>query len=592
MRLLRTDRLELKSFPDRNGNTPPYAILSHCWSSNANDEVLYDDIRNGAAEGKPAYAKLAAAMDQAKGSYDWIWCDTCCIDKTSSAELSESINSMYTWYEAAAVCYAYIEDKSFKTVAELAESQWFTRGWTLQELIAPDEVIFFDRDWTRIGSKKFPAIRDMVSDRTRIDANILTGAGHLQSTSVAKRMSWAAGRKTTRPEDLAYCLMGIFNVTMPMLYGEGRTNAFHRLQEQIMKDSNDHSIFAWTVDRDAKGFEQHGLLADSPEAFANTSSIVGYNDWEDDTPFQPSNKGLRIDLRLTPAHDGTGIFFAALNCPIYSPKTGYHGFYGLLLVKLPVGINQFARVHCHELAGLDTRAQFASTVYVRQKASVLDHETVLPWHLFQPRNLSMPGDDYELMNVSYFPLHPDEVQSCAPRPVIQNSLWLAAAQASYFQIIKRAKSLSAVLFFRRKSDASEISILLGSIGDLEVGFDVMLGGNSINTNIAEIEGRMRLQPPGTTMEAGSHKVTIDALVKVDTPRKLYILDIAIDGRAEWNRRSEYMPLACRPAEYVLEAVDDFAENLQDFIAGPSVNRSRPSGAIKRGLSSMRRTGNK
>lgn len=135
MRLLSTKTLELTSFPDRNGETPRYAILSHRWSANADDEVLYADIQNGKASTKTAYdSKLAKAMEQARKAshpserFDWIWCDTCCIDKSSSAELSESINSMYAWYESAAVCYAYIDDKAFTSISELKESKWFTRG--------------------------------------------------------------------------------------------------------------------------------------------------------------------------------------------------------------------------------------------------------------------------------------------------------------------------------------------------------------------------------------------------------------------------------------------------------------------------------
>ncbi|EME43454.1 hypothetical protein DOTSEDRAFT_174297, partial [Dothistroma septosporum NZE10] len=298
MRLLSTSSLEFRNFPDRDGRTPAYAILSHTWSTIPDEEVLYHDVINGTTTTKKAFSKLDGAMRQARPRYDWIWVDTCCIDKTSSAELSEAINTMYTWYENADACFAFLQDKAFCSVGEIVESKWFSRGWTLQELIAPKEVLFYDQNWTSIGSKKSPTIFSAISERTKVGVDILLGTTPIQSVSVAQRMSWAAGRKTTRDEDMAYCLMGIFGVNMPMLYGEGGKNAFHRLQESIMKDSNDHTIFTWTSHPDAKMGPYHGLLADDPHVFANAGNFVGYNDWEDAEPFQPSNRGLRINFHL------------------------------------------------------------------------------------------------------------------------------------------------------------------------------------------------------------------------------------------------------------------------------------------------------
>ena len=183
---------------------------------------------------------------------EYAWVDTCCIDKSSSAELSEAINSMFQWYQAAEICYAYLSDLPPDSRSSLdtrvPECKWFTRGWCLQELIAPQEVIFLDSCWEPVGRKTDREIMQLVSRTTNIDEAVLSDSGILSSLPLAQKMSWAAKRETTRTEDMAYCLLGIFDINMPMLYGEGK-KAFQRLQEEIMKRSNDLSIFAWDVSR-------------------------------------------------------------------------------------------------------------------------------------------------------------------------------------------------------------------------------------------------------------------------------------------------------------------------------------------------------
>jgi hypothetical protein len=172
----------------------------------------------------------------------YFWIDTCCIDKSSSAELSESINSMYNWYAKSVVCYAYLEDVDYSNGREsIRKSRWFTRGLTLQELITPGRMEFFDGQWMLIG-KKF-GLSALLSDITSIPKNIFEDPSELMLCSVARRMSWAAHRETTREEDIAYCLLGIFDVSMPLLYGEG-ARAFTRLQEEILKETDDQSLFA------------------------------------------------------------------------------------------------------------------------------------------------------------------------------------------------------------------------------------------------------------------------------------------------------------------------------------------------------------
>ena len=178
-----------------------------------------------------------------KQGYNWAWADMSCINKESSAELSEGINSMFRYYALADVCYVYLADVPPSDTREgLPWSKWYTRGWTLQELLAPRLVVFLDQDWTVMGTKTDFA--QELSKGTGIPESVLRFEQDIYEISIAARMSWASDRSTTRVEDEAYCLMGIFGINMPTLYGEGR-NAFYRLQEEIMKTSTDTSLFAW-----------------------------------------------------------------------------------------------------------------------------------------------------------------------------------------------------------------------------------------------------------------------------------------------------------------------------------------------------------
>jgi hypothetical protein len=253
MRLLHTKKIELQEFGPRE--VPNYAILSHTWEE---EEVTLQDIKtNEAMEPTRLRKSLKGMLVAAADGFDYIWIDTCCIDKTSSAELSEALNSMYRWYQEAGECYAYLADVPHNSVnrvtgvtgPEFRKSRWFTRGWTLQELIAPSSVIFLDSDWQEMGTKS--NLQRDISEITGIPGNFLLG-DDLRHASIAQRMSWASKRETTRIEDLAYCLMGLFGIYMPMLYGEGE-RAFIRLQEEIMRVSDDHSLFAWRSQRGSRG---------------------------------------------------------------------------------------------------------------------------------------------------------------------------------------------------------------------------------------------------------------------------------------------------------------------------------------------------
>src|SRR5436190_6493763 len=230
MRLLNVNTLSLEMFNGRH--FPRYAILSHTWREG--EEVTFEELGTESAKLKLGYAKITQSCRiAAQREFRYIWIDTCCIDKRNSAELSEAINSMFEWYRRSVVCYAYLEDVDLDG-SNFANAKWFTRGWTLQELVAPHKVVFYSRYWTTLGDKR--NLSSKISQITGIDKLILEHDKDLQDVSVARRMSWASRRSTTRIEDEAYCLLGIFNVNMPLLYGEG-DRAFLRLQEEIVKSS-------------------------------------------------------------------------------------------------------------------------------------------------------------------------------------------------------------------------------------------------------------------------------------------------------------------------------------------------------------------
>ncbi|PNP53572.1 hypothetical protein FNYG_15749 [Fusarium nygamai] len=300
MRLVNTKTIQLEFLAD--DNVPDYAILSHTWEQ---EEVLFQDMGRDSAKSKKGYAKLESCCRVAReNGFEYIWDDTCCIDNTSSAELSEAINSMYRYYQEANICYVYLADIS--TVSEILNSRWFTRGWTLQELIAPSSMIFFDKHWCELGTKT--SLVQVLSQRTSIPESILNDSEELETTSIAQRMSWAADRVTTRKEDGAYSLMGIFGINMPLLYGEG-DKAFYRLQEEIMRVSDDHSLFAWKANT-----SPGGLLAPTPAAFKHSGDIIPWNPFTPyNSPFRITSKGVHMEASFI-AQDTSGRGLCVLHC--------------------------------------------------------------------------------------------------------------------------------------------------------------------------------------------------------------------------------------------------------------------------------------
>ena len=274
-----------------------------------------------------------AIVESSRHDLNYVWIDTCCIDKSSSAELSEATNSMYSWYEESEICFAYLEDipSAQSSTTGLGHSRWFIRGWTLQELIAPANINFYGESWTFLGNKT--GLSSALSGITSIPEDILIDPSRRSLASVARKMSWAADRQTSRVEDTAYSLLGIFKVNMPLLYGEGE-KAFIRLQEEIIKETDDQSLFAWGLNH---GFDRYlmysdGILADSPAAFEGSGNIVPIRGIAGRQPYSMTNKGLRIELPLL-IPDGTKLPdypVAMLDCQF---ENDFSGSLGIALRK-------------------------------------------------------------------------------------------------------------------------------------------------------------------------------------------------------------------------------------------------------------------
>ncbi|KAH9849934.1 hypothetical protein C2E23DRAFT_344588 [Lenzites betulinus] len=435
MWLLNTYDATLHSFAP--ANAPAYAILSHVWGP---EEQSFEEVMAISATplqyGERSHMErlspkirnfCACALSR---GYTWVWIDTCCINKSSSAELSEALNSMYAWYAAADMCYAYLHDINGNQDPRLPSSSfrasvWFTRGWTLQELLAPHTVVFLSPLWQTVGTSR--SLADVLTEITTIDYEVLIHQRPLSSVSVARRMSWASGRRTTRVEDRAYSLMGIFGVCMHTVYGEG-TRAFTRLQEEILKEIPDQSIFAWGhhpdevepdvglenmhrgphsgIYRARLAYDSHrglqGLLAHSPEDFSQSADIRPI-------PFS------RVSQMLA----------------TYVPVPVYHHNSGGLRVKMPVisrglvsppgtlGAVSFLSV---ALACTD-RSGTLVTLYLRRKSNNADgywigyptERRYLRTALWEQR----PGQEVDIQMLDLYVMHERPLSAMAPSYPLQ-----------------------------------------------------------------------------------------------------------------------------------------------------------------------------
>ncbi|KAL5315184.1 hypothetical protein ACEPPN_017835 [Leptodophora sp. 'Broadleaf-Isolate-01'] len=350
MHLINVKTFKLEEF--HGDKTPSYAILSHTWGNDC-EELTFRDVKGGEID-KPGIGslKFRGCCRQAEtDGHTHAWIDTCCIDKTNLVELSEAINSMFPWYRHASVCYAYLSDvpevdNPQKDGSKFQTSRWFKRGWTLQELLAPELLKFYNSEWRCLGNKK--SMSAVIEKITGVPRQFLLGITELHTASVAQRMSWAAQRDTKRKEDLAYCLLGIFDVAMPMIYGEGGDRAFFRLQEQIMKTTRDDSILAWGLSTeepcisDSSQITAGRILAAAPSDFANSGQIVSRSTMS----LQSLGCSLRVHLSLLST--STGKTIGLLGC---GPEHDIHKVVGIPLAKMTSGSSdEYVRPRgCHSV---------------------------------------------------------------------------------------------------------------------------------------------------------------------------------------------------------------------------------------------------
>ncbi|KAI2470082.1 HET-domain-containing protein [Annulohypoxylon bovei var. microspora] len=402
MYLLDVETLTLHGFQGSDIPKNKYAILSHTWGEG---EVNFQDLQAGRGPSMKGYEKIVLTCEQAKrDGYKWAWVDTCCIDKSSSAELSEAINSMYLWYKESGICYAYLVDvDTFPYVPSTGDeerqiSKWFTRAWTLQELIAPEILHFYGRGWKNIG-RLMGGIAYTVSDVTGIPVHLIEGSESLSQYSAAQKMSWAACRSSTRPEDIAYSLLGLFNINMPLLYGEGE-RAFIRLQEEIFKETDDHSLLCWTVPESShRAWTLQSVFATSPDDFSAAGQIKG-NLFDYGHPSAVTNRGLQIRLSLLERRYGEdshlyhknaacSIFRAALNAAECEPIRGtVTSQISILLVRTPkiserhlLSVNRYARLATPSLGRheLDKRLEDMVEGVKLRTELIYIHKTLLDW---------------------------------------------------------------------------------------------------------------------------------------------------------------------------------------------------------------------
>ncbi|OQO05100.1 hypothetical protein B0A48_08120 [Cryoendolithus antarcticus] len=315
MRLLNTTTLAFEEFYDTQ--QVKCRILSHCWSQDrADPEVTLQAHLSGSynPEGQGWKKILRCCALSKEFGYEWTWIDTCCIDKSSSAEVSEAINSMFKWYQDSSECYVFMDDCDGNTLPRVDEfdkderwkqgmhvsdvanietfskSRWFKRGWTLQELLAPRELLFYSSTDLLLGTKA--ELASLLSYSSGIAQEYILHPDGIRTASVAIRMSWASDRTTTRVEDIGYCLLGIFGINMPLLYGEGQ-NAFQRVQHEIIRTHVDLSIFAWGINLQQP--DHCSILARYPSDFRDSTATYIDNEFlADIRSYSITHAGLTI----------------------------------------------------------------------------------------------------------------------------------------------------------------------------------------------------------------------------------------------------------------------------------------------------------
>ena len=396
MWLLDTRTLKLRHFIT---DIPDYVILSHTWG---NDEVGFHDIAQPYAKDMAGFSKISRCCAQAvQAGFEWVWIDTCCIDKRSSAELSEAINSMYRWYWNAAICYVFFSDLAGGD-SYLQSSRWFNRGWTLQELLAPETIEFYNSDWRFLGTKT--SLVEGIFAATRINKQCLLDRTAIKNTSIAAKFSWASGRVTTREEDMAYCLLGLVQVNMPMLYGEGR-DAFYRLQLEIIKQNTDHTIFAWAPMH--LPFGSLGFFASSPAHFANAAGFrPNARQKRQPATYEMTNHGLSITIPCIRRRAG---IIALLDC---SDSDGMR-----LGVDLrPTGTSTYRRLNAPltKVDRVEAKQATTKTIYIETRGRGLGEQSG-NCNAMTVHNMSEPSRVRRIATGDFMGIDPDQVDGFCVR---------------------------------------------------------------------------------------------------------------------------------------------------------------------------------
>lgn len=398
--------------------------------------------------------------------------------------------------------------------------------------------------WRSIGEKT--DLSDLIASITGIDIDILVDPELLGHASIAQRMSWASCRVTSRPEDMAYCLMGLFNVQIPMLYGEGAEKAFLRLQEEIMASSDDQSLFAWR-DESAAPTARYGLLATTPKFFMNSSRKVPYEDWQCRRPYQMTNRGLQVELPLRELPGEKGLYCAVLDCPV-PPECHDHCFLTIFLEKLPGSEVQFARVMADKF-GQEWHPGPAQQIYVRQqqhRAATKPPTGLFPRHVFQLRKAAFLKGNYRAVSV-LVPLGAEVTDTLATQRGATH--WLPETSTSptspkstnnphAFRIgkVPWAQCAGAILF-ERDEDGERLLVRVGSAGRAAVGFDAVRPLPSYRAGAADV-AHLRAQareafvplPSGQSAVLRHHRVRVNfAEPQVHGGSKYILVDLEIEA---------------------------------------------------------------
>lgn len=414
-----------------------YAILSHRWLDD--NEILYhqyeqhvDKLKSDSKDLSPQLDKIRGACRIARSQgIKWMWIDSCCINKLDPSELTDSINSMFLWYHHSLLCVTFLHDvelnpdhlptdpRIFDSSDKNGPAGWFSRGWTLQELLAPRMMEFYDNNWTLMGTKA--DLQSSLSKLTGIDETYLAGTDDFRNACVATKMSWMAKRTTTLEEDLAYSMISIFGVNMPAMYGEG-PRAFTRLQQLIMSSpSMDESLFAWKMPAPNAGHQyksqnsawkenEWGLLAPCPAWFAASGHVrVIPNAVPRRERFKVAGDGVEAPVGRAATDPSVAVwhFIAmsglALGCIPGIPAIMYLKH----IVKEALNADATFGLHCFEVGGDGRRKQVG--IYLRPVIRVESED-------IRSRFPSLPvSGPYRRIRCNEFGLQPEKFSSADGR---------------------------------------------------------------------------------------------------------------------------------------------------------------------------------